>query len=121
MGREKGVHAILGTQGLADLRKVDEVFEHQILNCANTLICHRLNDQEGAETVAEWVGIRNGFDLTAHINIVTGAASGVGTLRRHKEFIIHPDQIKQRLQPGEAFYITKVDEFRWDKVKILFS
>jgi hypothetical protein len=31
MGREKGVHAVLSTQGLADLRKVDPVFENQIL------------------------------------------------------------------------------------------
>ena len=54
MGRGKGIHAIFGTQGLADLKRVDINFENQLLNCVNTLICHRLNDHESAETVAFW-------------------------------------------------------------------
>lgn len=52
MGRGKGMHAIFGTQGLADLDEVDENFKNQVLNCVNTLICHRLNDQYSAESVA---------------------------------------------------------------------
>lgn len=119
MGREKGVHAILGTQGLADLRKVDHVFEQQILNCVNTLICHRLNDQQSAETIAEWVGTRTGIAVSAQIDTRTGFVSG-RTVTKQKEFIIHPDQIKQSLQSGEAFYVTKVDRFFCDRVKVRF-
>jgi hypothetical protein len=117
MGREKGVHAIFGTQGLADLRKVDPVFLGQILNCANTLICHRLNDPESAESIANWVGTKEAFTVTAQISQAQGATS-LGTVRSNKEFIIHPDWIKQSLQTGEAFYVTKVGQFRWDKVKV---
>src|SRR5205085_11086708 len=117
MGRGKGVHAIFGTQGLADLDRVDLAFKSQILNCANTLICHRLNDQESAETVSNWVGTKNAFTLTAQLNINQGEA-GLGSVRRNKEFIVHPDVIKQGLLTGEAFYVSKVNGFKWDKVRV---
>jgi len=119
MGRGKGVHAIFGTQGLADLDRVDVAFKSQMLNCVNTLICHRLNDQESAETVASWVGTKENFTVTAQLNS-KDADSGMGSVRVNKEFIIHPDSIKQELQTGETFYITKVGGFFQDKVRIKF-
>ncbi|MFM2322696.1 MAG: hypothetical protein RLZZ225_849, partial [Pseudomonadota bacterium] len=119
MGRGKGIHAIFGTQGLADLKRVDPDFENQLLNCVNTLICHRLNDHESAETVASWVGTQDGFDITAQIS--EDASTGMGSVKRNKSFIIHPDKIKQALQPGEAFYISKVNKFQQKKVKIIFT
>jgi hypothetical protein len=119
MGRGKGVHAIFGTQGLADLDKVDVIFKNQVLNCVNTLICHRVNDQETAETVVSWVGTKDIFNVTAQINMKEGDAA-MGTVKRSKEFIIHPDAIKQELQAGEAFYITKIGKFRQDKIKVRF-
>src|SRR5436190_4092218 len=119
MGRGKGIHAIFGTQGLADLKRVDPDFENQLLNCVNTLICHRLNDHESAENVASWVGTQDGFDITAQIS--EDATTGMGSVKRNKSFIIHPDEIKQSLQPGEAFYISKVNRFQQQKVKIIFT
>ncbi len=101
MGRGKGIHAIFGTQGLADFKRVDPDFENQLLNCVNTLICHRLNDHESAESVASWVGTKDGFDITAQIS--EDKSTGMGSVKRNKSFIIHPDSIKQDLQPGEAF------------------
>ncbi len=120
MGRGKGVHAIFGTQGLADLDRVDVMFKSQVLNCVNTLICHRLNDQESAESIANWVGTQEGFTVTAQLNIKQGDAN-MGSVRRNKEFIVHTDDIKQGLQTGEAFYITKVGKFRKDKIRVKFS
>lgn len=120
MGREKGVHAIFGTQGLADLEKVDKTFKDQVLNCANSLICHRLNDQESAEGVANWVGTKDAFTVTAQLNL-TQSEGGLGSVRVNKEFIIHPDAIKQSLQTGEAFYVTKVGRFKQDKVRVKFD
>jgi conjugal transfer pilus assembly protein TraD len=117
MGRGKGVHAIFGTQGLADLDKVDVSFKNQVLNCANTLICHRLNDQDSAETVSNWIGTEDSFTVTAQLNASQGDG-GLGSVRRNKEFIVHPDAIKQGLQTGEAFYISKVRGFRWEKVRV---
>jgi len=90
-----------------------------VLNCVNTIICHRLNDQESAESIAAWTGTRDTFDLTSQID--TGSATGLGSARRNKTFIVHPDDIKQNLQVGEAFYITKVKGFYQDKIKIKYS
>ncbi|WP_218813552.1 type IV secretory system conjugative DNA transfer family protein [Rickettsiella endosymbiont of Dermanyssus gallinae] len=119
MGRGKGIHAIFGTQGLADLKRVDDNFGNQLLNCVNTLICHRLNDHESAESVASWVGTEDGFDVTAQIS--EDNSTGMGSVKRNKSFIIHPDSIKQELQSGEAFYISKVNKFQHKKVKIIFT
>jgi len=119
MGRGKGVHAIFGTQGLADLDKVDVSFKNQVLNCANTLICHRLNDQESAETISNWIGTKDSFTVTAQLN-PSQDDGGLGSVRLNKEFIVHPDAIKQRLQTGEAFYSAKNSKFRQDKVRIKF-
>lgn len=117
MGRGKGVHAVFGTQGLADLNKVDENFKNQILNCANTLICHRLNDQESAETISAWMGTRDTFTVTAQID-GRHSDSVLGTVRADKGYIIHPESIKQALRTGEAFYASKVGRFQWDKVRV---
>ena len=95
------------------------MFKSQVLNCVNTLICHRLNDQESAETIANWIGTKDVFTVTAQINVKQGDAA-MGSVRRNKEFIVHTDDIKQGLQAGEAFYITKVGKFWKDKVKIKF-
>jgi len=118
MGRGKGVHAIFGTQGLADLDRVDDCFKSQVLNCVNTMICHRLNDQESAEAVANWIGTRDAFTVTAQLNTSQGT-TGMGTVRRNREFIVHPDQIKQELKVGEAFFVNKVNGFEWEKVRVL--
>jgi len=120
MGRGKGVHAIFGTQGLADLDRVDGNFKSQVLNCVNTIICHRLNDQESAEAVSNWIGTRNSFTVTAQLNMAQ-SDTGLGTVRRDREFIVHPDDIKQGLQTGEAFYVTKVGGFKGEKVRVKLS
>lgn len=119
MGRGKGVHAVFGTQGLADLDRVDVAFKSQMLNCVNTLICHRLNDQESAETVASWVGTMENFTVTAQLDGKNGS-SGMGSVRVNKEFIVHPDAIKQELYIGEIFYITKCGYFLPEKVMIRY-
>lgn len=118
MGRGKGIHAIFGTQGLADLEKVDMTFKDQMMNCANTLICHRLNDQNSAESVANWIGTKDAFTLTAQLNIAQ-SEGGLGSVRMNKEFMVHPDEIKQRLKTGEAYLISKVGCFSREKIKVV--
>lgn len=118
MGRGKGIHAIFGTQGLADLEKIDPTFKDQMMNCANTIICHRLNDQNSAESVSNWVGTKDIFTVTAQLN-VNQTEGGLGSVRQNKEFIVHPDAIKQRLKTGEAYLISKVGEFHYEKIRVL--
>jgi conjugal transfer pilus assembly protein TraD len=120
MGREKGIHAVFGTQGLADLDDVTPAFKNQMLNCANTLICHRLNDQESAETISTWIGTEDSFDVTAQITAHQGHASA-GSISRNRSFIVHPDDIKQHLATGEAYYVSKVNRFQMEKIKVKLS
>ncbi len=117
MGRGKGIHAIFGTQGLADLKRVDSDFESQLLNCVNTIICHRLNHQESAESITKWIGTEDSFDLTAVVNAAF-VQSNMGSLSKNKSFIVHPDDIKQHLQTGEAYLVSKVGKFMIDRLKI---
>lgn len=118
MGRGKGVHAIFGTQGLSDLNKVDNDFKNQVLNCVNTIICHRLNDQDSAEAIAAWIGTKDAFTVTAQVDVQQGADGRLGTVRVNKEYIVHPEEIKQGLQVGEAFYVSKVRGVQWEKVRV---
>ncbi len=119
MGRGKGVHAVFGTQGLADLDKIDESFKKQVLNCVNTLICHRLNDVDSAEAVANWIGTKDAFTVTAQLNMRERDGS-MGSVRVNKEYIVHPDVIKQGLRVGEVVYVSKVAGFHQNKVKVKF-
>lgn len=118
MGRGKGVHAVFGTQGLADLSRVDPEFKSQVLNCANTIICHRLNDQESAEAVSAWMGTQDTFNVTAQLD-PNQTGLGLGSVRADKMYIVHPEAIKQGLKTGEAYCVSKVGRFEWEKVRVI--
>lgn len=105
MGRGKGLHTVLGTQGLSDMRRVDPEFEGQLLNCTNTIICHRLNHQVSAESVSKWVGTYDSYDVTTQIDLRGNLL--LGSANKNKSFKIHPDDIKHGLQCGEVYYATK--------------
>lgn len=81
------------------------------------MICHQLNDQDSAESVANWVGTKDVFDVTAQLNMKE-SGPGMGSVKVNKEYIVHPDAIKQGLGVGEAFYVTKVGGFGVDKVRV---
>lgn len=120
MGRGKGVHAVFGTQGIADLNTVNNNFKSQILNCTNTIICHRLNDQESAETIAGWIGTKDSFNVTTQYDPKNTYAT-LGSIRSDKTYIIHPELIKQSLNTGEAYFVSKIGKFEWDKVKVAWN
>ncbi|OGT44028.1 MAG: hypothetical protein A3F13_06800 [Gammaproteobacteria bacterium RIFCSPHIGHO2_12_FULL_40_19] len=117
MGRGKGVHAVFGTQGLADLSRVNSEFKSQVLNCANTIICHRLNDQDSAESVSKWMGTEDTFNVTAQYD-PNQKGMGLGSVRADKTYIVHPEAIKQSLRTGEAYCVSKVGQFGWEKVRV---
>lgn len=106
-------------QGLADLERVDSSFKDQLLNCANTIICHRINDQNSAETIATWIGTQDSLTVTAQLD-VNCSDGQMGTVKQKKEFIVHPDDIKQSLKTGEAYLVSKVNGFRKDKIKVKY-
>ena len=81
-----------------------------------------MNDQESAEDIAGWIGTKDSFNLTAQVDVQSGdGGTGMGSVRRVKEFIVHPDDIKQGLAVGEAFLVSKVSRFYRDKIKVKLS
>lgn len=93
-------------------------FQSQVLNCATTIICHRLNDQESAESVSKWMGTEDTFNVTAQYNPGNNGM-GLGSVRSDKTYIVHPEAIKQGLRVGEAYCVSKVEQFGWEKVRVV--
>ena len=42
--------------------------------------------------------------------------ASMGSVRETREFIVHPDDIKQNLLSGEAYLCSKVDGFSCQKI-----
>ncbi len=106
MGRGKGVHGILGTQGLDDLARGGREFKGQVLNCINTLFVHRVNSPKDAEELSAWIGTRESVETTRQIDFRTGSMDK-GSQRATREYLVHPDEIKNGLSAGEAFVSSK--------------
>jgi hypothetical protein len=45
----------------------------------------------------------------------------MGTVKSNREFIVHPDEVKQGLRVGEVFYCSKVRGFEWGKVRVVYG
>ncbi len=106
-GRSAGISLLLATQELADMRTVDASLRDQILGNVETVIAHRQNVPESAETIAKvasskpvWVSTHQTEDrLLGH------GPTGRGSRRRDYDYEIHPSRIQQ-LYTGEALVIT---------------
>ncbi len=108
MGRSAGVHAVLSTQSLSDIasgRKENaDHFINQVVGNCNNFILHRQNSPEDAESLAAMIGTRQTLEYTAQVSQM--GPTHMGTVRRTRGFIAHPDEIKN-LQTGEAFFFSK--------------
>lgn len=108
MGRSAGIHGILSTQSLSDIaagRKDNaDHFINQVVGNCNNFIMHRQNSAEDAEKLAAIIGTRASLEYTAQVG--GDNATQMGTVRRGRSFIAHPDEIKS-LKTGEAFFFTK--------------
>ena len=121
MGRSAGIHAVLSTQSLSDIasgRKDNaDHFINQVIGNCNNFILHRQNSPEDAEKLASIIGTANQLEYTAQVS-QTGPTN-MGTVRRTRGFIAHPDEIKS-LQTGEAFFFSK-DGNKVSKMKARMS
>jgi type IV secretory pathway TraG/TraD family ATPase VirD4 len=115
--RAAGFHIILSTQELADLRYDggNELME-QVLGNTNIKIIHRQDVPSSAELLAALIGTKDDVIVTQQIE--RAERTGLGTVKREKSFIVHPDEIK-RLRVGEAIVVKKFPQFsiRFVKVK----
>ncbi len=110
MGRSAGIHAVLSTQSLSDIasgRKENaEHLINQVVSNCNNFILHRQNSADDAEKLAALIGTRSTLEYTAQVSQV--GPTHMGTVRKTRNFIAHPDEIKT-LHTGEAFFFSKQD------------
>ena len=107
--RSANVTSILATQSLSDLDEAAGIyFKEQIIeNCNNYLIL-RQNSDINAEKFSAIIGTRNSMDITYQIKSDKNITSdtGLGSMRNTREFLYHPDDIKN-LKTGEAIFVSK--------------
>lgn len=114
--RSAGVTALLATQSMADLEAAaGPAFKQQIIENCNNYIIMRQNSPEGAEELAGVLGTKTGMEITHQIGD-GGEGTGRGSVKQVREFLYHPDTIKN-LRTGEAIYLSK-DNMYHQKIKI---
>lgn len=103
----------MATQELADLRRVDEGFDEQIVGNVEWLLAGRQNNPSSAELVAGIAGTEEVWVHTFQTEEGLGRPtsrfvreSGIGTKHRGREFYVPPDEIK-RLPVGRMLLVEK--------------
>lgn len=111
--RSANITCILATQSLSDLDfAVNESFKEQVIENCNNYIVLRQNSATNAEAWAGILGTRQSMEVTYQIQQQERRTSttGLGSARRVREFIYHPDEIKD-LKIGEAFFRSHDEHF----------
>lgn len=107
--RSANITAILATQSLSDLDfAVNENFKEQIIENCNNYIVMRQNSAKNAEQWANILGTKATIDVTYQLeqqHRIT-SATGLGSARRVREFLYHPDDIKS-LQTGKGVFLSR--------------
>jgi len=108
--RSANVTCILATQSLSDLDfTMGEFFKEQIIENCNNYIVLRQNSAVNAENWANILGTRKNLDVTFQItNSKNGfnEDTGMGSARRVREFLYHPDEIKT-FAIGKGIFMCK--------------
>ena len=106
--RSANVTNILSTQSLSDLEEISEAFREQVIENCNNYIILRQNSSQNAEKWANIIGTRGTLEITYQLNQqgYNTSSTGLGSARRVREFLYHPDDIKT-LKVGNAIYVNK--------------
>lgn len=103
------VTCIVATQSLSDLDEASgPAFKEQVIENCNNYIVMRQNSGINAEAWAKVFGTKEALAVTYQIGDEDNktVATGKGTVKKDREFIFHPDDIKN-LKTGEAFYVSR--------------
>jgi len=117
--RSAEVTCVLASQSLSDLNALeDEDFKEQILENCNNYVIMRQNSPKNAEEWANVIGTEDTMNVTYQLDNSGGITTdtGRGSATRTKEYIFHPDEIKN-LKTGNAFLVSKDYAFK-RKIKV---
>lgn len=110
--RSARMSLLLSTQEVADLRRIDQGFEHQVIGNCEVILAGRQTVPESAEFLAGMTGTKEVWEHTFQTDHRLGTRkqgpgqSGLGTMARGEEFVVHPNALK-RLKTGEAMLVTQ--------------
>ena len=114
--RSAGATVILATQSFADLdAAAGEAFRRQVVENCNHCLFMRQNEPKDAEITAQIIGTKDKMQMTYQMS--QSEATGMGTAKRVREFIAHPDDVKN-LQQSEAFYLSR-DNGKCERIKVI--
>lgn len=111
--RSAGVTCVLSTQSLSDLDfACGEAYKEQIIENCNNYLVMRQNSAVNAENWANILGTRPTMEVTYQLQQsgLDTSETGFGSARRVREFLYHPDDIKN-MQTGEAIYLSRDTKF----------
>lgn len=113
--RSANITCILATQSLADLEAVENnSFKEQVIENCNNYIILRQNSSKSAEEWANICGTKKSMAVTYEVNEKSNTQKG--SIRSTREFLYHPDIIKN-LSMGEAIFLSKDNHYHC-KLKI---
>lgn len=107
--RSANVTCVLATQSLSDLDYAcGEAFKEQVIENCNNYILLRQNSSINASHWADIFGTRETVDVTHQLQQQgrNTLDTGLGSARRVREFLYHPDDIKA-LKTGEGIYVSR--------------
>jgi len=112
-----GISAFVCTQELADMHKLGQWLQDQVLGNIAVLAAHRQNVPASAEMIARMIGTDTVTETTWQTdtsmlgqllgNRGARLRTGLGTEREVEQFRIHPNTIKE-LGTGQCVLITKI-------------
>lgn len=117
--RSANVTCVLSTQSLSDLASAeDEDFTQQIIENCNNYLVLRQNSAVNSENWANILGTRQTMEVTYQLQQkgLDTTQTGFGSARRVREYLYHPDEIKQ-LQTGHGIFLSR-DEYFHSKLRI---
>jgi type IV secretory pathway TraG/TraD family ATPase VirD4 len=97
---------------------VSEKFKEQIIENCNNYIVLRQNSSTNAEKWSNIIGTKSTMQATYQISGESGSVKSteLGSLRKTREYIYHPDDIKL-FPTGTAVFVSR-DEMCHTKMKI---
>lgn len=117
--RSANVTCVLATQSLSDLSSAEnEDFTQQIIENCNNYLVLRQNSAVNSENWANILGTKPTMEVTYQLRQdgFDTTQTGYGSARSVREFLYHPDEIKQ-LQMGNGIFLSR-DEYFHSKIRI---
>lgn len=106
--RSANITCCCAVQSLSDLDIVSDSFKNQVVENCNNFIFMRQNSPQSAELCAEIIGTVEKIKMTYQVGNVNDDENEdlKGSARKTREFVIHPDIIKN-LPKAQAVFLSK--------------